>query len=148
MAENTTFYSGKYLIDTGTSPTFADNRQAWALPDESSSVGSNISGFTTSTEHFEETSNVEELLADPEDFTLIPEAVQAGCVQYDIGFYFDGNANYGIEDIANFYGVFYLGELGKGKNQQPTAISFEEGFYTVPVESGSIIGSRIVVEFC
>ena len=65
MAE--TFYvDARYLGEVEPS----DGGSAWCLP-----LDQNLA-------HLKETANVEELMANPEDFTLFPEEVQAGCEQW------------------------------------------------------------------
>jgi len=66
------FYLGCYLIQQDSlEPSFEGHE--WELPD---------------IQHAKETSNVEELLMDPEDFDTVPEQIQFGCAQWtdDEGF--------------------------------------------------------------
>jgi len=120
------FYSGKYLVEFD--PTI--DREAYCLPE---------------LEDVKETSNVEDLLADPEFFDLLPGEVQAGCDDWatDIS---TGTGDFVGNPIPNFaFYNFYLGPIGRGLHQQSTPIAIS-AFYTVGIESGSI--GRIILEFC
>jgi hypothetical protein len=64
------FYVGSYLILSDTIAPKHD-RDSWELPDTTAHSG-----------HMADTSNVEELLIDPEDMDLIPTQIQFGCAEW------------------------------------------------------------------
>ena len=64
------FYVGCYLILSDTIAPKHD-RASWSLPDTTAHSG-----------HMSDTSNVEELLIDPEDMDLIPTQIQFGCAEW------------------------------------------------------------------
>jgi hypothetical protein len=125
-----TFYLGKYLV-TDSIP----RDEVWLLPKDNDF------------ESFIETSNVEELRANPEDFDIVVESVQSGSEKYfrvespDV-------PDYERKRISDsmFYG-FYYGYAGRGRDQQGVPIAPGD-FYTVPIESGSLPGSKQIVRFC
>jgi hypothetical protein len=132
------FYVGKYAI---TNDPLID-RQAYCLPDTNPLTGEFLK------EHFAETSNPEELIANPEAFKLLPLETQGGACEWGVTFSV-GEGEFEQSQLSDklFYPDFYLGAVGKGRRQQPTAIAISN-FYPVPVESGSAAGSREILEFC
>ena len=80
------FYVGCYLIQSDVIAPKHDN-ESWELPDIYGHQG-----------HMSDTSNVEELLIDPEDMDLIPTQIQFGCAEYTAD---DGFTP--IDSFAEFY---------------------------------------------
>jgi len=106
------FYVGCYLIQQDTlEPPF--DGSSWALPD---------------TQHVRETSNVEELLIDPEDIDVVPEEAQYGCAQWtdDEGFSPDHEAydTFYVRDED-----FYIRSFTAGSSLYDTFYVRGEDFY-------------------
>ncbi len=134
------FYIGKYLAEEN---PFVD-KEAYSLPlTEATSFGGVVDNFQA----LEETSNVEDLLVDPEDFCVDAEDAQDGSNTWGQVNIVATSDEFSGKPIPNFaFYNFYLGARGRGRSQQPTAIEISD-FYTVPIESGSP-SSRQILEFC
>ena len=121
------FYQGKYLSEVN--PKI--DREAYSLPLEESIT---FGGVKANFSHLIETQNVEDLLAFPEDFQVDPFEVQAGTDKWDQITIVSSSDEFTRKSIPNFaFYNFYLGSLGKGFNQQPTAIAID-AFYIESVE--------------
>lgn len=127
-SSSSAFYLGKYLVDFD---PYID-RDAYCLP-----------GLPD----IKETSNVEDLLADPEAFDVLPLEAQGGCDEWSTDTS-TGSGDFTGNSIPNFaFYNFYLGPIGRGRFSQSTPIAISD-FYTVSIESGSPAGSRIILDFC
>jgi hypothetical protein len=87
------FYVGCYLILSDTIAPKHD-RDGWELPDTTTHQG-----------HMSDTSNIEELLIDPEDMDLIPTQIQFGCAEWtnDEGWIPDDTFTEFYARAENFY---------------------------------------------
>lgn len=124
------FYIGKYLSEI--SPKI--DREAYSLPlEEPTSFGIVQPNYQA----LKETSNVEDLRANPEDFNILPEDVQAGCDNWSQVNIVATSGEFERNPVPNFgfYG-FYFGYLGRGREQQLIAIAISD-FYILGIESGS-----------
>ena len=138
------FYVGKYLISEDTLSPKHD-RDSWAFPADSD-------------QHMSDTSNVEELLIDPEDMNVLPTQIQFGADEYtdDEGFVPDHKAfdqfyvrdekfyvrgfTAGSELYSQFYvrqEAFYLRSFTAGSELYSTFYVRDESFYVRGFAAGS-----------
>ena len=148
------FYQGKYLSERDP----AIDREAYSLPLQDAVLWG---GLEDNFQHLTDTSNVEDLLVDPEDFCIVPEEAQGGCDEWGQVNIVATSEEFERNPIPNFaFYNFYLGSCGRGLQQQPTVIAIDDFytkthpdlFYRVQTDSipnalfyGFYLGSEIII---